>query len=250
MKLLLRRGADVDVLDKANRTAAELASENGQADIAKLIAEYRADANIRNKIRSATIDAAQYDAGEDMEDGAEASLHAAVEEGIIDIVKSLLKRGEDIDCRNTSDETPLRIAARMGGLDIVRLLIERGAEVDSRDKWGWTPLHEACRFEHIEVLRLLLDHGANVNARQADSWTPAHISASHGNPEMVKLFLERGADVHAVNREGQTPYQVSLASGYGEIANLFREHMMQVDQGSAESFYVSIARSDLLFNLS
>jgi ankyrin repeat protein len=31
VKLLLRRGADVDVLNKANKTAAELASENGKA---------------------------------------------------------------------------------------------------------------------------------------------------------------------------------------------------------------------------
>jgi hypothetical protein len=39
--------ADVHVVNKANKTAAELATENGKAWVAKFIAEYKADANIR-----------------------------------------------------------------------------------------------------------------------------------------------------------------------------------------------------------
>jgi hypothetical protein len=45
---------------KANKTADELASENGQAEVASFIAEYKADANIRNKIRSTTMETAEY----------------------------------------------------------------------------------------------------------------------------------------------------------------------------------------------
>ena len=43
VKLLLRRDADDDVLDKANNTTAALASENGEADVAKFIAKYKSD---------------------------------------------------------------------------------------------------------------------------------------------------------------------------------------------------------------
>jgi len=43
VNILLRRGADVDVLDNANKTAVELASENGKAKIAEFIAGYKAD---------------------------------------------------------------------------------------------------------------------------------------------------------------------------------------------------------------
>jgi hypothetical protein len=143
-----------------------LASENGKAEVAKFIAEYKADANIRNKIRSSTLDTAQYGADEDGKDEGNASLHAAAEEGNIDIVKSLLERGVDINSRNADIQTPLHRAAAKGNVDVVRLLIERGAEVDSRDMWGWTPLHTASRYGHLEVSRVLVDHGANVNARQ------------------------------------------------------------------------------------
>jgi ankyrin repeat protein len=114
VKLLLRRGADVDVLDKANKTAAEMASENGQAEVAKLIVEYKADANIRNKIRSTTLDTAEYGANEDGKDEGKGSLHAAAEEGNIDIMKSLLGRGMDINCRNSVNQTPLDRAALAG----------------------------------------------------------------------------------------------------------------------------------------
>jgi ankyrin repeat protein len=56
VELLLRAGANVDMLNKAHKTAAELASENGQAGIAKFIADYNACGNGRNKVRLTTLD--------------------------------------------------------------------------------------------------------------------------------------------------------------------------------------------------
>jgi ankyrin repeat protein len=210
---LLRRGADVDVVNKAGRSAAELASKNGQADVAKFICEYKANANTRNKLPSTALDTIEYGADDDGKDEAEVLLGAAAKAGNIDTVRSLLERGMNINARNASNRTPLDGAAAKGNVDVVRLLIERGAEVDSRDKSGWTPLHKSSRFGHLEVSRVLLDHGANVNARKRDYWTPMHLSAGNGCLEIVKLLLERVADIHAMNAEGQTLYQVSLRSG-------------------------------------
>jgi ankyrin repeat protein len=219
VKLLLRRGADVDVLNKANKTAAEMASEVDNAEVAKLIAEYKADANLRSKIRSATLDTAEYGADE-----GKGLLHAAVEEGNIDTMKSLFERGININDRNEYHQTPMFRAAYKGNLDVVRLLIEQGAEVNSSDNKGWTPLHVASQSGHLEVSRVLVDHGANVNARQDNHWTPIHFSVFDGHLGIVKLLLEHGADVHALNGDGQTPYQQSLQSGNREIADLLRKH--------------------------
>ena len=49
VKRLLRRGADVDVVNKANNAAAESASENDKVEVAKFISEYTEDANIRTR---------------------------------------------------------------------------------------------------------------------------------------------------------------------------------------------------------
>src|SRR6266478_3282066 len=84
------------MVNKANKTAVELASENGKAEVAKLIAEYKTDANIRRNIQSTTLDTPQDEADENRMNKEMVSLHAAAEEGNIDIVKSLLERGETL----------------------------------------------------------------------------------------------------------------------------------------------------------
>jgi len=224
VKLLLRRGVDVDVLSKAGRSAAELASENSQAEVAKFISEYKTNPNTRNKLLSTTLDTVEYGADDDVKDEAKVSLHAAVEEGSIDTVKSLLEQGVDINARDASNKTPLHRAAAKGNFDVVRLLIEQGAEVDPCDELGRTPLYSASRSGHLEVSRLLLDHGANVNARQWYNWTPVHMSAGYGYLEIVKLLLERGANIHAMNSRRETPYQVSLLRGYRGVADLLRKN--------------------------
>jgi ankyrin repeat protein len=83
---LLQRGADVDVLNKTKKTATGLATENGQAKVAKFIADYKTDGNSQNKIRSTT-----YGVDEDGKDEGKAELHAAVEKGDTDLVESLLE---------------------------------------------------------------------------------------------------------------------------------------------------------------
>jgi len=199
--------------------------ENGQAEVAKFILEYRANANTRSKLRSTILDTVEYAGDDDGKDEAKVSLHAAAEEGNTDMVKSLFERGVEINACNARNETPLDRAAAKGNVDVVRLLIERGAEVDSRDKRGWTPLHQSSRFGHLEVSQILLDHGANVNARTRDyEWTPIHLSAGNGYLEIIKLLLDRGADIHAMGAQGETPYQLSLRRGYREIGDLLRKH--------------------------
>ncbi len=124
------------MLNKAGRNAAKLASENGKAEVAKFLSEYKTNANTRNKLRSMALDTVEYGADDDGKDKAMVSLHAAAEEGNVDTLKSLLGRGVDINARDASNSTLLVRAAAKGNFDVVRLLIERGAEVDSRDKWG------------------------------------------------------------------------------------------------------------------
>jgi hypothetical protein len=72
--------------------AANLASENVHADISKLIAENKVDANIQNMVCSTTFDAAQYGADDDEKDEVKSSLHVAAKEGSMDGLKSLLER--------------------------------------------------------------------------------------------------------------------------------------------------------------
>jgi ankyrin repeat protein len=224
VRLLLWRGGDTNVLDKVNKTATDLASENGNGEIASFLAEYRTRSYIRNNVRSASFDTARHATDEYGKDEARTSLHTASKCGKLDVVKSLLNQGADVNATDTDDATPLHLAAIKGNLDVVSLLLEWGAEVDSRDWLGQTPLLKASRSGHVEISQVLIDHGANVNAKKYNYWTPIHNSAYNGYLGIVELLLEHGADVHALNDEGQTAYQLSLRKGHRKIADLLREH--------------------------
>ena len=115
-----------------------------RADVVKFISEYQANENARNKLRSTTLDMAEYGADDDGNDNANDLLHVAAEEGNIDAVQSLLERGMDTNTRNPINQTPLGRAITNGKFDVACLLIERGAEVDSPE-WGWTSLHRSSR---------------------------------------------------------------------------------------------------------
>jgi hypothetical protein len=69
------------MVNKANKTAAELASENGRARTAKFINEYKADGNGRNKVRLSTLGRVLCGADEDEKDEEATSAMRYVEKG-------------------------------------------------------------------------------------------------------------------------------------------------------------------------
>jgi ankyrin repeat protein len=56
------------------------------------------------------------------------TLHKAAEEGKVDLVRSFLDKGEDVNSENADSKTALDLATSKGHLDVVRLLIDRRAQ--------------------------------------------------------------------------------------------------------------------------
>jgi len=110
-------------------------------------------------------------------------------------VKVLLNAGADVNtqARNAMKVRPIHAAAAAALIDVARSLIERGADVNARQQAGFTPLHEAAMTGKIEFARLFLDHGADVNARTEDGRTALAIAAQAGQEKMVTFLRERGA---------------------------------------------------------
>lgn len=56
--------------------------------------------------------------------------------------------------------TPLHIAIQNGNIEIVRTLLADGCDLDARNADGLTPLDLAVKLNQDEIVRLLLEHGA------------------------------------------------------------------------------------------
>ena len=110
-------------------------------------------------------------------------------------VKILLDAGADVNAqaRNPMKVRPIHAASAAAQIEVTRSLIERGADVNARQQAGFTPLHEAAGSGKLEFARLFLDHGADVNARTDDGKTALTLAIEKGQDAMVKLLRERGA---------------------------------------------------------
>jgi len=61
--------------------------------------------------------------------------------------------------------------SRDGNLEIVKTLIENGLDINSKLYDGNTPLMAACRNIHFDVAEFLLKNGADVNAKNIYKYT-------------------------------------------------------------------------------
>ena len=159
-------------------------------------------------------------------------------QGHLDVVQCLLEHGADVNLLGSSHCAPLTLAAYYGHVNVVRLLLEHNAETNSQDQYGNTSLHDATRGDRFnayraQIVRLLLKHGANPNTRDDKLQTPLHcVSRRADLLDVLRLLLEHGADLDAKDGFGKTPLQLSLESGYDEVTRLLSEHSNKSMSGS------------------
>jgi len=152
------------------------------------------------------------------------SLQEAAGIGDIDLLRSLIKKGSDIDRREDPIfKTALHRAAIGGYKGVAELLLAKGADVSARDQFPFaTPLHYAAERGHMEVAELLIARGADLNAKRgypADD-RPLHSAVRAGRKDVVELLVRKGADVNAKNKEDQTPLDVALQRNRKDIVDL------------------------------
>ena len=250
MKFLLDYGADVDALDDDHSTPLHVASQFGNAKVARLLLEYNANIHVRNINDQTLLHIISSKSGEMssndgihmlslfLEHGADIDaldnnhstpLHLALHSGNVEATRILLEYGASIHVRNKQDQTPLQLLMADHWLkvlpddyiDIIRLFLERGVDADSMSSSQSTMLHVAVQRASLEFVRLLLDCDANINARDENGQTPLHGVMDNIKDDMedhflaMLLLLDHGADVDALDNFYSTP--LSMASYFGSI---------------------------------
>lgn len=149
-----------------------------------------------------------------------AQLFLAARKGNVGMMKSLLRRGVNINVMDLDGNMLLHHAARIGHVKLMTILLDAGADVNCQigacaqvnceDHEGETPLHVAGRTGSSEVIKLLLDRGAHVNALDKGGTTPLHWAAYMGQLGTVKILLEAGADVNIRNHGGTSALMMAM----------------------------------------
>jgi len=188
VKLLLDKGADVNLQSKYAETALMKASGNGHEKVVKVL----------------LAKGAEVDQGEGTSDGT--ALSQAFEEGHEEVVKLLLAKGADANLRDVIGRTILMRALSSEDVNekMVKVLLAGGADANLRYKDGSTALIKYSDLRNEAVVKLLLAGGAKIDLQNKYGETALMKAASRGEEEIVKLLLASGADVALQNEDGKT----------------------------------------------
>lgn len=141
VRLLLKKGVDVNATNILGFSALEVASSNGHLRVVRLLLDEGAEINAKSSMGTTPLIGASYN-------------------GHLEVVKLLLNRGADINAKDRLGETALMNACGEGRVKVVKLLLDKGAEINAKDRLGNTALRAASYKDHAEIVEFLKAHGA------------------------------------------------------------------------------------------
>lgn len=218
VNMLLKFGADVELLDDEGKSALWYAASGGFDDLVKLFLDKGLDLNQRVVLMAAARGGHLSTARILVDRGANVNATAAgleittalgwaSEQGHTEMVQLLLSNG--ISTTLEDNQVSLRAAAMRGHAAIVGHLLDagfdinaimpcaRGPSLEKGDVWWWTALQYATGFRRLSIVRLLIGRGADVNLQTDGDWrTPLQVACWNGDTGMVKFLLSSGADVN------------------------------------------------------
>ncbi|KAM6992774.1 kinase D-interacting substrate of 220 kDa B isoform 3-T3 [Tautogolabrus adspersus] len=169
-------------------------------------------------------------------DNGQTPLMLAAEQGSLEIVQELIRRGANVNLDDVDCWSALISAAKEGHIDVVKELLENSAYIEHRDMGGWTALMWAAYKGRVDVTELLLEHGANPNTTgQQYSVYPIIWAAGRGHADIVKVLLQNGAKVNCSDKYGTTPLIWASRKGHFDCVMHLLENGADVDQEGANS---------------
>ncbi|KAL8770419.1 MAG: hypothetical protein Q9209_003845 [Squamulea sp. 1 TL-2023] len=279
-RLLLEKGAQVNIALEGEVLPLHRAAELGRDNIVKALIDCGANVNSRNRSQQTPIfPAAQrnhrraltslIDAGADVNvrdgDGQTLMLCLAAEKADkltkwgTEIIEILLRTNLDLKVKDKDGRTALLWAAATGKEALAKLLLngrrENKACVTATNHRGKTALHLAVesKINRVALVRLLLENGADVRAQSDGGWTALHNAAEKGFEDVASLLLEWKADANATTSSGMTALHWSARNGHINVVKLLLQQqgirIQRKDSfeetpmlGAAQNGHIEIAR--------
>ncbi|WP_321469740.1 ankyrin repeat domain-containing protein [Halarcobacter sp.] len=129
------------------------------------------------------------------------TIHDAVRINDLELVKTFINKGVDLNKKDRFGYTPLHLAARFNHFDIAKLLVEKGADVNTKDKYGDTPLIDSTRNGYTNVSKLLICNGANRDTLDKYEMSALHYASKTNDVYISKLLRADDIEPICSNKE-------------------------------------------------
>jgi uncharacterized protein len=238
VKLLLAHGAKVDATEPDGDTPLCLAAEQNMVANAQALVTAGADINHVNRYNRTPLELAARDGQDDVVSyllAQHASLTAgdpkspplmyAVWKDHLSTAKLLLAAGESVAVPQAVKAaggewaTTMQNAAYTADAALIDLLLDHGGDINESDSNGRTAFDSlVMRSTDVALISHLLDRGANPNAAGKDGASAFMLADNWSSPEVVKLLVAHGANVNAQDATGRTELMVMAA--YNNLAKV------------------------------
>ncbi|RYE83810.1 MAG: hypothetical protein EOO65_03335, partial [Methanosarcinales archaeon] len=219
--ILLEAGARADIVNSAGNDALHRAVVSARASLARRIWLHTRDPRFTPlHVAALQLDVVCDDieltpVSVDSVDGCGfTALHVASCVGNLRMIVRLLHAGANKEAVNKNGTKPLHAACWNGHEACVRVLLEAGANKEVAKKGGFTPLHIACQLGHQACVHVLVDAGANKEVTNKDCATPLHLACWNGHDPCVRTLLDAGANMEATQKDSATPLHLACWNGH------------------------------------
>ncbi|XP_010739556.3 ankyrin repeat and EF-hand domain-containing protein 1 [Larimichthys crocea] len=249
VSFLLSQGAHPDTQDKNGRTAAMLATEQGNVAILELLAKSNANLRLQDneskgvlfyciqptKRHTHCLQLAlkcQADSNNVSTQGTHVfqlmceKAHEGTRKCLI-----MLAAGADPNATNQTGVTALMEAAKAGSLLLVKSILKKGGNPNALDQKRLTAVHYAAMGGFLEVIQVLSAYSADMGVISLEECTPLHYAAATGNANCCRFLSQRGCNPKLKNQEGLLPRQIAKDAGHKAAAKDLRKAERQQGKG-------------------
>uniref|UniRef100_A0AAZ3SGK5 E3 ubiquitin-protein ligase MIB2 n=1 Tax=Oncorhynchus tshawytscha TaxID=74940 RepID=A0AAZ3SGK5_ONCTS len=191
-RLLLSKGANVNLLNNSMCTALHIAVNKGFTDVVRVLSEHLADINVQDSY-------------------GDTPLHDAIAKDFRNIIEILaVVPNIDFTQQNNRGFNLLHHAALKGNKLATEKILARARQlVDVKKEDGFSALHLAALNNHRDVAEILVKEGrCDINIRNNRNQTPLQLAVTQGHGDLVQLLVAEGADVNVEDEDGDTAMHV------------------------------------------
>jgi len=191
-ELLIASGASVHARAHGNYTPLHFAAAIGATDVMQVLLKHGADPNVINdgKVTPLMLGVGF---GGDPDEGFEVKGVLKTDAQRLAACSLLINAGAKVDVPDSGGETALGYAAgQSGSVEIIKSLVMAGANVNSHTTDNVTPLHSAARAGDYDTIRYLLQHGADPTVKEWQGKRPVDcLQATGPDADKIRELLSK-----------------------------------------------------------